>query len=47
MRRLMEVVKGRRVDFTPLQTHTFSLDEIKEGYRVFGERLDGALKVAI
>ena len=47
MRRLMEVVKGRRVDFTPLLTHTFSLDEIKEGYRVFGKRLDGALKVAI
>jgi threonine dehydrogenase-like Zn-dependent dehydrogenase len=47
MRRLMEVVKGGRVDFTPLLTHTFSLDEIREGYRVFGERLDGALKVAI
>jgi alcohol dehydrogenase len=47
MRRLMEVVKGGRVDLTPLLTHTFSLDEIKEGYRVFGERLDGALKVAI
>lgn len=47
MRRLMEVVKGGRVDFTPLLTHTFSLDEIEEGYRVFGERLDGALKVAI
>jgi threonine dehydrogenase-like Zn-dependent dehydrogenase len=47
MRRLIEVVKGRRVDFTPLLTHTFSLDEIKEGYRVFSERLDGALKVAI
>jgi len=47
MRRLMEVVKGGRVDFTPLLTHTFSLDEIKERYRVFGERLDGALKVAI
>jgi threonine dehydrogenase-like Zn-dependent dehydrogenase len=47
MRRLMEVVKGGRVDFTSLLTHTFSLDEIKEGYRVFGERLDGALKVAI
>jgi threonine dehydrogenase-like Zn-dependent dehydrogenase len=47
MRRLMEVVKGGRVDFTPLLTHTFSLDEIKEGYRVFGERIDGALKIAI
>jgi alcohol dehydrogenase len=47
MRRLMEVVKGKRVDFTPLLTHTFSLDEIAEGYRIFGERLDGVLKVAI
>jgi threonine dehydrogenase-like Zn-dependent dehydrogenase len=47
MRRLMEVVKSRRVDFTPLLTHAFSLDEIKEGYRIFGERLDGVLKVAI
>src|SRR5215813_7703292 len=47
MRRLMEVVRGGRVDFTPLLTHTFSLDEIREGYRVFGERIDGALKVAI
>lgn len=47
MRRLMEMVKARRVDLTPLLTHTFSLDEIKEGYRVFGERIDGALKVAI
>jgi alcohol dehydrogenase len=47
MRRLMEVVKGRRVDLTPLLTHTFSLDEIEEGYRIFGERLDGVLKVAI
>jgi threonine dehydrogenase-like Zn-dependent dehydrogenase len=47
MRRLMEVVKGGRIDLTPLLTHTFSLDEVKEGYRVFGERIDGALKVAI
>src|SRR5262245_1904377 len=47
MRRLMEVVRHGRVDLTPLLTHTFSLDEITEGYRVFGGRIDGALKVAI
>jgi threonine dehydrogenase-like Zn-dependent dehydrogenase len=47
MRRLMEVVRHGRVDLTPLLTHSFSLDEIKEGYRIFGERLDGVLKVAI
>lgn len=47
MRRLMEVIKQKRVDLTPLITHRFSLDEVREGYRVFGDRLDGVLKVAI
>jgi threonine dehydrogenase-like Zn-dependent dehydrogenase len=47
MRRLMEVVRHGRVDLTPLLTHTFPLDQVAEGYRVFGERLDGVLKVAI
>jgi len=47
MRRLMEVVRHGRVDLTPLLTHTFSLDQIADGYHVFGERLDGVLKVAI
>ena len=47
MRRLMEVVRHGRVDLTPLLTHTFPLDRIAEGYHVFGERLDGVLKVAI
>jgi alcohol dehydrogenase len=47
MRRLMEVVKSGRVDFTPLLTHTFKLDNISEAYQLFGERKDGVLKVAI
>lgn len=47
MRRLMEVVKNKRVDLTPLITHRFALDEIGEAYRVFGERRDGVMKVAI
>ena len=47
MRRLMEVVHHGRVDLTPLLTHTFPLDRITEAYHVFGERLDGVLKVAI
>ncbi len=47
MRRLMEVVRRGRVDLTPLLTHTFSLDEITEGYKLFGARADGVLKVAI
>jgi len=47
MRRLMEVVRTGRVDLTPLLTHRFSLDNITEGYRLFGQRSDGVLKVAI
>jgi alcohol dehydrogenase len=47
MRRLMEVVRSGRVDFTPLLTHRFSLEQIAEGYQLFGKRADGVLKVAI
>jgi alcohol dehydrogenase len=47
MRRLMEVVRSGRVDLTPLLTHTFPLERIGEAYDLFGERLDGVLKVAI
>jgi len=47
MRRLMEVVRSGRVDFTPLLTHTFPLDKIVEAYQLFGSRADGVLKVVI
>ncbi|HZM15920.1 MAG TPA: alcohol dehydrogenase catalytic domain-containing protein [Candidatus Krumholzibacteria bacterium] len=47
MRRLIRLVQSGRFDPRPLLTHSFTLDEIAEGYRVFGERLDGVLKVAI
>lgn len=47
MRRLLSLVQSGRFDPTPLLTHSFSLDDIVEGYRVFGERLDGVMKVAI
>ena len=47
MRRLMEVIKAGRADLTPLLTHTVSLNEIDKGYKIFGERLDGVLKVAV
>jgi threonine dehydrogenase-like Zn-dependent dehydrogenase len=47
MRRLMEVVRHGRVDLTPLLTHTFALDDIAAAYDLFGERLEGVMKVAI
>lgn len=47
MRRLISLVRSKRFDPTPLLTHSFSLDQIAEGYRIFGERTDGVLKVLI
>jgi alcohol dehydrogenase len=47
MRRLMELVRNHRIDLTPLITHRVSLENIAEGYRIFGERREGVLKIAI
>jgi threonine dehydrogenase-like Zn-dependent dehydrogenase len=47
MRRLMEMVATRRMDLTPLVTHAFDLDDIKEAYEVFSRQGDGVLKVAL
>ncbi len=47
MRRLMTMVQSGRFDPTPLLTHRYSLDQIAEGYRIFGERTEGVFKVAI
>ena len=47
MRRLMELVASHRLNLRPLLTHEFSLDQITQGYEVFGNRADGVLKVGI
>src|SRR5262249_54405083 len=47
MRRLLGLVQSRRFDPAPLLTHSFSLNEIRKGYDIFGGRRDGVLKVAI
>jgi threonine dehydrogenase-like Zn-dependent dehydrogenase len=47
MRRLMELVRSKRVDLTPLLTHSFALKDIQPAYALFGERRDGVIKVAI
>ena len=43
----MKMVSAGRFDPTPLITHRFALEDIQEAYRIFSNRLDGVLKVAI
>lgn len=47
MRRMMDVVRARRVDFSALVTHRYSLDQIEDAYELFANQRDGVLKVAI
>ena len=47
MRRLLDLVAKRRVDLSPLLTHTFPLSQIRDAYDLFAEQRDGVLKVAI
>lgn len=47
MRRLMNMVESARFDPTPLLTHDFALANIVEAYRLFEDRRDGVLKIAI
>ena len=47
MRRTTEVVSARRVDFSTLATHRYSLDQIEDAYDLFANQRDGVLKVAI
>ena len=47
MGRLLRAVQSGRFDPTPLLTHHFRLADIGEAYRIFSNRLDGVLKVAV
>lgn len=43
----LALIAEGRIDTTPLITHTYALKDIEEAYRVFENRLDGVIKVAI
>ena len=44
---ILSLIASGSIDTTPLITHRFPLDRIDEAYRVFENRLDGVIKVAI
>lgn len=47
MRRLLNVVASGDIDFGPLVTHRYKLDDIESAYELFANQRDGVLKVAI
>ncbi|MDM8207571.1 alcohol dehydrogenase [Bacteroides gallinaceum] len=44
---ILRLIEEGRIDTTPLITHRFPLSRIEEAYRIFENRLDGVIKVAI
>ena len=44
---VLRLIEQGKIDTTPLITHRFSLTEIDEAYRIFENKLDGVIKVAI
>ena len=44
---ILRLIAGGEIDTTPLITHRFPLGKIEEAYRIFENRLDGVIKIAI
>ena len=44
---VLRLIEAEKIDTTPLITHRFPLSEIEEAYRIFENKLDGVIKVAI
>lgn len=44
---ILRLIEEGKIDTTPLITHRFPLNEIEEAYRIFENRLDGVIKVAV
>ena len=44
---ILHLIEEGKIDTTPLITHRFPLNEIEEAYRIFEDKLDGVMKVAV
>ena len=47
VRRAASLTAQRKIDASPVHTHTFALDELPTGLRYARDRIDGAIKVVI
>lgn len=44
---ILALIEERKIDTTPLITHRFELDDIEEAYKIFENKEDGVIKIAI
>lgn len=44
---IIRLIEAGKIDTTPLITHRFALNEIEEAYRIFENKLEGVIKVAV
>ena len=44
---ILRLIEEGKIDTMPLITHRFPLNEIEEAYRIFENKLDGVIKVAV
>ncbi|MDD4347358.1 MAG: alcohol dehydrogenase, partial [Desulfitobacteriaceae bacterium] len=44
---LIDLIKEGKLNMKPLITHTIPLSQVAEGYDIFEERRDGAIKVVL
>ena len=44
---VLSLIEQGKIDTTPLITHRFPLDQIEEAYRVFENKEDSVIKIAI
>lgn len=44
---ILSQIEQGKIDTTPLITHRFALKNIEEAYRIFENKLDGVIKIAI
>ena len=44
---VLRLIEEGKIDTTPLITHRFPLNEIEEAYRIYENKLDGVMKVAV
>ena len=44
---ILSLIEQGLIDTTPLSTHRYSLADIEEAYKVFENKVDGVIKIAV